>query len=111
MPTIQMSVPTLLSSFDRAGGGRSPYCLVDENVTHMSFDASDSLKTKGAHFGKELVKLVLPASATPGAFARPSAAGENWAGGRTPVHSVAVASVSASQSSPYVSPAMQVDWS
>jgi hypothetical protein len=82
------------------GGWRRPYWRIDEKVSQRRFCCSESWNTNGAHLGNELVRLVFPASATPGVFARPSAAGCPAAGGRDIVQIVAVGSESASHSIP-----------
>src|ERR1022692_41593 len=77
MPTIQMSVPFGVSLVFAGGGGeRNPYWRGDEKVSQNTSRNSSRVSTNGAHLGKESVKLVLPASATPGALALVSATGE-----------------------------------
>src|SRR5450755_961006 len=67
MPTIQMSVPFVVSPvLAGAGGDRRPYCRVDEKVNHTTCRISSNCSMKGAHLGKELVSAVAPISATPG---------------------------------------------
>src|SRR5579871_2581155 len=58
-----------------ADGARRPYCRVEENVTQMIWCSSSSFWMNGAHLGYELVRTVLPLSATPGLFALVSAIG------------------------------------
>jgi len=75
-PTIQMSVPMSVSSWEAgAGGERRPYWRVDENVSQMRWFISSRSSMNGAHLGNELVSAVLPLSATPGLLAATSARG------------------------------------
>src|SRR5579871_3772869 len=76
------------------GGERSPYCRVEENVTQMIWCISSSFWMNGAQRGYELVRTVLPLSATPGLFAFVSGIGA--APPREVRNIVAVGSVSAS---------------
>src|SRR5579863_583895 len=98
IPTIQTSVPILVSSLlaDEAGGARRPYCRVEEKVSQTSCCCSVSCSTNGAHFGNELVSAVAPMSATPGPLALASGIGEVPPLEIEVRNIVAVASVSAS---------------
>src|SRR6266567_6122740 len=96
-PTIQISVPDALSLLLLAGGGRRPYWRIEDTVSHSSACPSASWKVNGAHLGNELVRAVLPLSATPGPFAAASATGLVASGGSAVAHIVAVGSLSALQ--------------
>src|ERR1700726_3770314 len=96
IPTIQISVPLVVSLVSAgAGGERSPYWRVEENVSQTILSSSSSCSTKGAHLGNEFVSAVLPASATPGPLALASATAAAF-GASGAMYILAVASVSAS---------------
>src|SRR4051812_40185141 len=95
-PTIQISVPDVLSLLLFDGGGRSPYWRIDDTVSHSSVCCSSSANVNGAHLGNELVRLVVALSATPGASAAASSTGLVAAGGSGVAHIFADGSLSAS---------------
>src|SRR5262245_23117857 len=99
-PTIQISVPDALSLPLPAGGGRRPYWRIDETVSHSRVRCSLSWKVNGAHLGNELVRSVLPLSATPGALAAASATARVAPGGSGVAHILAEGSLSALQPVP-----------
>src|SRR5579871_5670949 len=75
-PTIQISVPFVVSPVSAgAGGDRRPYCRVDEKVNQSTCFISSRRSMNGAHLGNEFVSAVAPPSATPGLLALASNTG------------------------------------
>src|SRR5882724_4512296 len=96
-PTIQMSVPVALSLLLLAGGGRRPYWRIDDTVSHSKDWPSASWNVNGDHFGNELVRSVVPLSATPGPLALAISTGLVVSGGSGVAHILADGSLSALQ--------------
>src|SRR5450631_4176569 len=110
IPTIQTSVPSLVSSLLalEGGGARRPYCRVEEKVNQTSCCCSVSLSMNGDHFGNELVSAVVAPSATPPLLALSSAIGALPPLEIDVRNMVAVASVSPSQDLSGAAPAAAV---